>query len=156
MKSFFSALCLFFLATSQAQDITGERIRKMGDKKSSVYLERGIFHNGGAKHKATLKAVRHSFNAKEGVERVVFDFNEAQVPSIYGYVGGPQKKITLDFFDTELLKTVGAFGNSHFVEGINFFPIDSLSVELQLKGKVVVDVFTLSNPGRFILDIKGL
>ena len=54
---------LFFLILSvvvcaknlSAQDLTKERIRKLSSNKTSIYVENGIFHNGGVKQEAVLK-----------------------------------------------------------------------------------------------------
>lgn len=149
--------CLFLAQPVVAQNLLEERIRKVTTRKRSVFLDSGIFHNGTAKVKSQLKAIRHSFSKSQGYERLVFDFVSDEVPRIYGHIAGKEKKIYIDFFNTKMIDNVGSFGNSKFVESINFFPLsrDSLSVEVQFKKSVTVDLFYLKSPGRFVVDIKG-
>ncbi|PJB54161.1 MAG: hypothetical protein CO099_03135 [Bdellovibrio sp. CG_4_9_14_3_um_filter_39_7] len=42
------------------------------------------------------------------------------------------------------------------VKGINVFPFkdETLSLELEFKKKVSIDVFTLENPNRLVIDVK--
>lgn len=143
--------------TVSAQNLVEERIRRLDSRKKSVFLNRGIFHNGGPKIASSLKAVRHSYNAKLGHERLVMDFETAQVPRVYGHIATGEKKLYMDLFDTQIKGAIGSFGNSKYVESINFFPIsqDTLSVEIHFKQSVSVDIFYLDNPGRFVIDVKG-
>jgi hypothetical protein len=146
------------MATSlSAQDLLKERIRKLSSNKTSIYIEKGIFHNGGVKQEATLKTIRQSFNPKLGYERVVIDFNSSQVPKIYGHISAVDKKLYIDLFETTLDKDFKTTGAKHFVDKINVFPIESnyLSLEMNLKGKVNADIFYLDNPGRLVIDLKN-
>lgn len=150
-------LALFVLSsTAFSQDLFSERIRKLDSRKRSVYLESGIFHNGGEKRPSSLKGIRHSFSKSQGYERVVVDFTTAKLPRVYGHVSSKDKKLYLDLFDTDMTGTVSSFGNTKFVKAINFFPIteDSLSVEIIFKENVSVDVFYLTSPARLVVDIK--
>lgn len=151
-----SALVLLPIVAS-AQNLVEERIRRVSDRKKSVFLNRGIFHNGGPKVPSSLKAVRHSYNPKLGYERLVLDFETAQVPRVYGHIATGEKKLYMDLFDTQITGAIGSFGNSKYVETINFFPIshDTLSVEIHFKQSVSVDIFYLDSPGRFVIDVKG-
>ncbi len=157
MKKILIINILFLCNCIFGQGLLDERIRQISNKKRSVYLDRGIFHNGGPKHSATLKAVRHSYTKKLGYERVVFDFNTKETPRIYGNINGLQKKLYLDFFKTTVGNNIASFGKSIYVDSLNFFPIDkdSLSVELVFKKKVSVDIFSLENPGRLVIDVKN-
>lgn len=156
---------LFFLILMQlvfavklgAQDLTKERIRKLSSNKTSIYIEKGIFHNGGVKQEAVLKSIRQSFNPKLGFERIVIDFNSNQVPKVYGHISSQDKKIFIDLFDTTIAREFQTTGNKHFVEKINFFPIESnyLSMEMNLKTKVTADIFYLENPARLVIDLKN-
>ena len=156
---------LFFLILSvvvfaqnlSAQDLTKERIRKLSSNKTSIYVENGIFHNGGVKQEAVLKSIRQSYNGKLGFERIVLDFSTNQIPKVYGHISSLEKKLYIDFFDTTLDKVFQTIGIKHFVEKINFFPIESnyLSVEMKLKAKVNADIFYLENPGRLVIDLKN-
>lgn len=139
-----------------AQDLMKERIRKIGGKKRSVYFDEGVFHNGGPGAAGNLKGVRHSFSSASGFERIVFDFKEEQIPRVHGFLNKQKKKLYLDFYATELEKTIGSFGKSHFVERVDFFPItkEMLSLEIVFKENVLVDIFSLSKSGRLVIDVK--
>lgn len=157
------SLCFFiliqvFLSTNLlAQDLLKERIRKLSSNKTSIYIEKGIFHNGGVKQEAVLKTIRQSYNPKLGFERIVLDFNTNQVPKIYGHISAADKKLYIDLFSTSIAPNFQTVGNKHFVEKINFFPIESnyLSLELKLKMKVTADIFYLENPARLVIDLKN-
>jgi hypothetical protein len=157
MKYIISILVLFIgLNQVSAQDLLGERIRRITSRKKSIYLDKGIFHNGGPTVQSNLKTVRHNYNKRLGYERIVFDFKTAKIPKVYGHINSPSKNLYVDLFDTQIDKNVGSFGKTQFVDSINFFPIsrDTLSVELKFKEKVSVDIFYLENPGRLVIDIK--
>lgn len=157
MKIALSAI-IFFLTVSQvfSQNLLDERIRRLSSTKKSIFLDRGIFHNGGPKKATKLKAIRHNYSKSNGYERVVFDFSTSSIPRIYGYISMSERKLYIDFFKTAVPASLASFGNSKFVESINFFPIqkDTLSAEVLFKKKVSVDVFYLKSPGRFVIDIK--
>ena len=159
--SFYKATIVLFVAlfsvTSYSQNLLDERIRRVSARKRSIYLESGIFHNGGPKRSSKLKAIRHSFSGKKGYERLVFDFTTENLPRIYGYISGKDKKLYLDLFTTDLPDALNSFGNSRYVKSVNFFPIqnDTLSVEVLFKKNITLDVFYLKNPGRLVVDIKG-
>ncbi len=146
-----------FVLPSFSQNLMTERIRKVGGKKRSVYFNKGIFYSTSSKSETSLKAVRQSYLAKRGYERLVFDFTSNKPPKIYGYLSEDMKKVYIDFFDTSLKDDVGSFGNSKHVDNINFYPVgdESLSTEIKLKSDAKIDVFYLNNPGRLVIDIKG-
>jgi len=157
MKRILFFLCSVFISAQLfSQDLMKERIRKIPDRKKSVFFSEGIFHNGGPKGKSSLKALRHSFTPKAGFERLVFDLESDSPPRIYGHIMGDRTKISIDFFDTKLLKSVGSFGKSHYVETVNFYPFSEadLTIEIILKKPISVDLFTLEKPARLVLDIK--
>lgn len=147
---------VFFSINLSAQDLLKERIRKLNNNKTSIYIEKGIFHNGGVKQEAVLKTIRQSFNPKLGYERVVIDFNSNQIPKVYGHISSEDKKLHIDFFETTITKDFQITGNKHFVEKTNFFPIETnyLSMEMKLKAKVTADIFYLENPARLVIDLK--
>ena len=146
-----------FVSNLSAQDLMKERIRKLSSNKTSIYIEKGIFHNGGVKQEGVLKSIRQSYNPKLGFERIVIDFTTNQIPKVYGHISSQDKKLYIDLFDTTLAKDFQTIGNKHFIEKINFFPIESnyLSMELDLKAKVTADIFYLENPGRLVIDLKN-
>jgi hypothetical protein len=148
---------LIFATNLSAQDLMKERIRKLSSNKTSIYIEKGIFHNGGVKQEAVLKSIRQSFNPKQGFERIVIDFNSNQIPKVYGHISSIDKKLYIDLFDTTIAKDFQTIGSKHFVEKINFFPIESnyLSMEMKLKAKVTADIFYLENPARLVIDLKN-
>ena len=161
MKIIFLLLSVFCLTSSMSesafgQDLFKERIRKLSSNKTSIYVEKGIFHNGGVKLQSTLKSLRQSYNPKQGFERIVLDFSTNQVPKIYGHISNDEKKIYIDVFDTILAKDFKSVANTIHVEKFNFFPIESnhLSIDMKLKGKVIADIFYLENPGRLVIDLK--
>jgi hypothetical protein len=159
MKSL--VIFLIFVSTYHsslfAQDLLKERIRKIGITKSSIYIEKGIFHNGGVKQESIIKAIRQSYNPKQGFERIVIDFSTSNIPKVYGHISAIDKKIYIDFFDTSLAKDLQAVAKTRFVDKVNFFPIEEnfLSVEFKLKMKASADIFYLENPGRLVIDIKN-
>jgi len=158
MKIILCTLTLLLVSSfSYGQNLHDEKIRKITSRKRSIYFDKGIFHNGGLKRRSELKAVRHSYVKKRGYERVVFDFKTAKVPRIYGTVSMKEKKLYFDFFNTKIPSSISSFGDSRYIKGINFFPLskDSLSLEVDFKSNVSVDIFYLESPGRLVVDIKG-
>lgn len=159
MKKLLFILFFLVLGSSNAysQDLLGESIRKVTNRKKSIYLDSGIFHNGKVENKAVLKAVRHFFNSKTGFERIVFDFEGKEIPRIYGHMAGKDKKIFIDFFSTDLNKNLNSFGSSRFVKSLDIYPIgkETVSFELSMKEKFTADVFYLENPGRLVIDVKN-
>ena len=147
---------LLLSSSVSAQNLLQERIRRISPRKRSIYLDTGIFHNGGPKINSKLKAVRHSYVAKRGYERVVFDFTTNELPRVYGYISRSENKLFLDLFETDVPASLTSFGDSKYVKELLFFPIqkDTLSVEVVFKSNVTLDVFYLSNPGRLVIDIK--
>lgn len=148
---------IIFLTNLSAQDLMKERIRKLSSNKTSIYIEKGIFHNGGVKLESVMKTIRESFNPKQGFERIVIDFSTGQIPKVYGHISSLDKRLYIDFFDTTLQKDFKEIAVTRFIEKINFFPIENnhLSMELKLKAKVTADVFYLDNPGRLVIDLKN-
>ncbi|MEI8346900.1 MAG: hypothetical protein WCG27_05505 [Pseudomonadota bacterium] len=149
---------LFLSNLALSQDLLGERIRKIDTHKKSVFMDRGIFHNGAIKTNSQIKAIRHSLNkeGKDTFERLVVDFTSAKVPRIYGHLSATEKKMFIDFFDTDVDPKIASFGKSKYVQNINFFPMSKelLSVEISFKNKVTTDIFYLESPGRLVIDVK--
>lgn len=157
-------LSLLFLILMQivvpalsAQDLMKERIRKLSSNKTSIYIEKGIFHNGGVKQEAILKSIRQSFNPKQGFERIVIDFNSNQIPKVYGHISSLDKRLYIDLFDSTIAPDLQTIASTRYIEKINFFPIESnhLSMEIKLKTKATADIFYLENPGRLVIDLKN-
>lgn len=151
---------LIFLMNTKSvsgQDLLKERIRKLSSNKTSIYVEKGIFHNGGVKLGSTLTSIRQSYNPKQGFERIVIDFSTNQIPKIYGHISSEEKKLYLDVFETTLAKDLKTVASTKFIEKINFFPIETnhISIDMRLKSKVIADIFFLENPGRLVIDLKN-
>lgn len=146
-----------FASNLSAQDLMKERIRKLNSNKTSIYIEKGIFHNGGVKQEAVLKSIRQSFNSKLGFERIVMDFNSNQIPKVYGHISSKDLRIYVDLFDTTIAPDFQTIAGTRYIEKIDFFPIESnhLSMEIKLKAKVTADIFYLDNPGRLVIDLKN-
>ncbi|MCO4793595.1 MAG: hypothetical protein KC493_07780 [Bacteriovoracaceae bacterium] len=158
MKKFIAILITTFIFQPLfAQDLLSERIRKLTGRKKSIYFDKGIFHNGSTSSSSKLVKIRHNYSKKNGYERIVLDFETNSIPRVYGHISSSEKKIYLDLFNTKLGKKLDSFGNSKFIETINFFPIDhdKVSLELQTKLKVNAEVFYLKSPGRLIIDIRS-
>lgn len=145
-----------FTSLAKAESLMEEKIRRISTRKKSVYLSKGIFHNGGPKIKSKLKAVRQNYSSKLGYERLVFDFETAQLPRVYGYISEERKKLYIDFFETDMSQALGSFGNSRYVKAINFFPIQEgiLSAEVIFKNNISIDLFSLESPARLVIDLK--
>ncbi len=154
---FLIILQMILFSNLRAQDLLKERIRKLSNNKTSIYVEKGIFHNGGVKQEAILKSIRWSHPPKQGFERIVIDFNSNQIPKVYGHFSSQDKKLNVDFFDTTVAKDIQDIAGAKFVEKVSFFPIESnyLSMEVKLKAKVTADIFYLENPGRLVIDFKN-
>lgn len=144
--------------TALAQNLMGERIRKLQGRKTGIFIDKGIFHNGSIKSSSSLSSLRHFYDKSSKSERIVFDFSTKQIPKVYGLISRKEKKIYIDFFATELKGNVGTFGSSHFVDSINFYPWNdgSVSIEMTFKENISYDLFYLDTPGRLVLDVKGL
>lgn len=159
MRISLTLMIFFLLAISQnvfSQDLLKERIRKLTSNKTSIYIEKGVFHNGASKQEAVMKSIRQSFNPKLGYERIVIDFNASTMPKIYGHINSQDKEIYVDFFETTLAKDLQTIGSTRFVEKVNLFPIESnyLSMEMKLKSSASADIFYLENPARLVIDFK--
>ncbi len=155
MKKIF--ILLIFLSFGLfAQSLFEQQIRKILATKKSIYYSNGIFQKWGPSVPSNLKSMRHSFVKENGYERLVFDFSTTEIPKVYAHLSEANNKIYIDFFDSKILNEVGSLGNSEYVKGINFFPVDqdSLSVEILLKKKMSAEFFFLSNPGRLVIDLK--
>lgn len=154
---FFTFLISLFSNSVFSQDLLKERIRKLTSNKTSVYIEKGIFHNGGVKVASSLKAVRQSYNPKQGFERIVLDFSTDQLPKIYGHISSVDQKIYLDLFESTLAPDLKTISVTRYIEKMNLFPIESnhVSLEMKLKSKVIADIFYLENPARLVIDLKN-
>ena len=156
-KTWIVFLTMMLTQVSFGQDLLSERIRKLTGRKKSIYFDKGIFHNGNNSGMSKLMNIRHNYSKTNGYERIVLDFSTKSVPRIYGHISSSERKIYVDLFNTTIVKSLDSFGNSKFVESINFFPIDKdkVSLELQTKLKVNAEVFYLESPGRLIIDIRS-
>ncbi len=153
----FIVFAFAFSCFASSNNLLESKIIKLTATKTSTYATEGIFSNGkGEMASAELKAIRHAFTEAEGYERLVFDFASDELPQIYGNISGKNKKIYLDLSNTILSSKIDSFGNSKFVESVDLFPItpELLSLEINLRDQLSVDVFYLKSPGRLVIDIR--
>jgi hypothetical protein len=144
-----------FSFSALAQNLNDERIWKLSDRKKAIYLSHGIFHlNQGAK--SSITGIRSSNVVDRGYERVVIDFAGATAPKVYGHINEASKKISVDFFDTNVAPQISSLKNTKNVKAVDFLAIDQnqVTMELQLKSKLTFDVFYLENPARLVIDIR--
>jgi len=158
MRSIVLLFAVFTLGSSTVfgQNLLKERIWKISSKKRSIFFDKGVFHSAANSKMQKLSGIRNSYVPARGYERVVFDFTGALPPRIYGHISSTDKKVYIDFFNTELAKQLANLNNTKFLTDIQFFNIeqDHVSVELVFKDKVSFDVFYLENPARLVIDIK--
>tara|TARA_Y100001936_G_C16091801_1_gene686946 strand:+ start:2632 stop:3102 length:471 start_codon:yes stop_codon:yes gene_type:complete len=152
-------LILVVLALSSfasAQNLLTERIWKISSRKRSIFFDQGVFHSDLKPSPSTLTSIRNSYKPSKGYERIVFDFNSTTPPKVYGHISQKDKKIRLDFFNTELQKSMESVSNVKYLKDISFFNIDkeNLSVEISFKADVSFDIFYLENHGRIVIDAK--
>jgi len=158
MRKMILAISFFiFAGNALAQNLMNERIRKLQGRKTAVYLDKGVFHNGPVVNNSSLSSLRHFYDKAKKRERIVFDFSSKEIPKLYGLISRVEKKVYIDFFNTELKGDVKTFGASHFVDSINFYPWSdgSVSIEMTFKENIFADLFYLQTPGRLVLDVKG-
>ncbi len=155
MKLILTFLLIVVCGSAFALNLTSEHIHKIPERKKTIYFNSGIFHNGNKTGEAKLKAVRHSFAEKQNYERLVFDFDSNKMPKVYGGFIDAKNQLHLDFFKVSLESGVNSFGKSVMVDTINFFPIqgETLALEVNFKFKVKVELFTLENPARLVVDV---
>ena len=144
---------------SHGQDLLNSRIRKLNGSKTAIFHSEGIFHYRGRKKidQSSLKLIRYSYSQKKGYERIVLDFNSGEIPNIYGYFTSTKKRLYIDLFNTILNDGITSIGSAKYVKSVNFYPWsdNTVSVELDFRNKVSVDVFYLESPGRLVVDIKS-
>lgn len=150
------SLMFIISVNAYSQNLNNIKIRNIEDKKTSVYVNEGIFHHRAKKQKTTLKKIRQNFTAKRGYERIVFDFATQEIPNIYGHIDSDGHKITFDMMFTEVKSGINAFGKKEFVKSVDFFPVskDTVSVEIVLSKKVKTEVFRL--PSKLVFDFMAL
>lgn len=155
MKFIFVWLCLLTVTPLLAQNLMEERIWKVAPRKKSIFLDSGVFHHSSAIKTSSITAVRNSAVNGRGYERVVIDFNSSTIPKIYGHIT-PEKKVSVDFFDTAIMTSQPQMKNSKFVKSVDFISVDgkTMTMEMSLKGKSSFDIFYLENPGRLVIDIR--
>ncbi|WP_408098491.1 hypothetical protein ACJVC5_06145 [Peredibacter sp. HCB2-198] len=155
MKFIFIWLCLLVVTPVLAQNLMEERIWKVAPRKKSIFLDSGVFHYNSNLKTASIMGVRNSAVNGRGYERVVIDFNSSTIPKIYGHIT-PNKKVSIDFFDTNIQTSQPNMKNSKFVKAVDFISVDgkTMTMEMSLKGKSSFDIFYLENPGRLVIDIR--
>jgi len=138
-----------------AQNLTEERIWKLGSKKKSIYLSSGVFHQNVGSN-SVIASIRSSSSAQQGYERVVIDFAGSAIPKLYGHISESDKKISVDFFQTNVIPSLKSLTNTKYIKSVDFVAIDKeqVTMEINLKNKYNFDVFYLESPGRLVIDIR--
>jgi len=146
---------VFQMSALFAQNLMEERIWKVSPRKKSIFLDSGVFHYNSSVKNLAVSSIRNSVVPGRGFERVVVDFNGDKIPKIYGHIS-PNKKLSIDFFDTKISTNQTILKNSKYIKDVNFVTVDdnNLTLELSLKTKSSFDVFYLENPGRLVIDIR--
>ena len=156
MKVYLLVIILSISSLVSAQDLLNERIWKISARKRSIFLDKGIFHSDVNPMQQKLTNVRNSYVPARGYERIVFDFSSNRPPKVYGKISNKEKKVYIDFFNTDLATNIQKLKNIKLLKSVDFFSIDegSLSVELTFSTEASYDIFYLENPGRLVIDAK--
>lgn len=149
-------LQFLFLSNIFAEDLLKERIWKISSRKRSIFLDKGVFHSESKATLQNLIGIRNSYVAARGYERIVFDFSSKIPPKIYGKISKADKKIYVDFFETNLGAKAEQLKNIKFLKNVDFFTLDKnkTTAELNFSKEVSFDIFYLENPGRLVIDVK--
>ena len=155
--NYFFLTFVFLLSIFKAFPYEGGDIMEIQNIKRSIYRDTGIFHNGIKDNKNVLNSIRHSGKLMDSYERIVFDFKEGGIPQVYAHIDQGSKKLQIDFLRTKLGQNLNPAFKSHRVREINLFPLadDVLSAELLLKENTYVEIFSLKNPARLVIDFKN-
>lgn len=150
-----SLLILLVGYSAFAQNLTEERIWKLGSKKKSIYLSSGVFHQNTGSN-AAIASIRSSSAGQQGYERIVIDFAGTSIPKLYGHISESEKKISVDFFQTSVNPQLKSLTNTKYVKSVDFLAIDKdqVTMEINLKNKYNYDVFYLESPGRLVIDVR--
>ncbi|MBC77398.1 MAG: hypothetical protein CME64_15445 [Halobacteriovoraceae bacterium] len=153
---FLILIALALSSFASAQNLLTERIWKISSRKRSIFFDQGVFHSDLKPGPKTLISIRNSYRSSKGYERIVFDFGSATPPKVYGHISQEDKKIRMDFFNTDLQRSMKSVSDVKYLKDISFFNIDkeNLSVEISFKSDVSFDIFYLENPGRIVIDAK--
>ena len=86
----------------------------------------------------------------------MFDFSSNKPPKVYGKISKKDKKVYVDFFNTNLGAKAEQLRNIKFLKNVDFFTLDknTTTVELNFSKDVSFDIFYLENPGRLVIDVK--
>lgn len=138
-------------------------VYKTEPKKTQVYIHEGIIEGGESEVNASFVTnIRRSKNAD--FERVVLDFDSKKIPAFHISVEPKMKRILFTisgntkptFNGAQILKQ---FKKSGIIDSIELFPkIDekNWTFNIKLKRDVPVEVFTLSQPERIVMDLKTI
>ena len=155
---YFTFFVLTYLSTAIfCLGYEGGDLMEIKTSKRSIYRDSGIIHNGIKENKNILKNLRHSGKKINSYERIVFDFEQDNIPQVYAYIDQANNKLQIDFLRTKLSKKLKPIFKSHRVKEVNFFPLadDVLSTELLLKKNTYVEIFSLDKPARLVIDFKN-
>ena len=132
-----------------------EKVWKVDSRKKAIYFNGGIFHSGAKSIPSRLIRIRRSHRKDKGYERIVFDFDTKEPPKIYGHLAGSENKLYVDFFASDIESTVKFPEGSQYASSANFLAdAGVLSVEVNFKTDIKMEIFYLSSPGRVVMDFK--
>lgn len=158
-KIVFIVFLQFIISASFAQNILTEKKIHMPSEKTGRFYSQGIFHNGKVDLSSKLKAIRHAYNHRTGVERIVFDFTTQKVPRIYSYASG-KKTLNIDFLETALNKGIGDLNEMNHVLNFDFYVLNgNASLQINFKENVAFDIFYLEkgeSSARLVIDTKRI
>lgn len=137
-----------------AQDLEKQTIVDLKNDKTDHYLEEGVWRKKTG-DQSVLNSIRHSFYDSRKFERIVLDFKDQKLPRVHAVNSSKYKRIFLDLFDTGSSPKEKTIEGSHFVKALDFYRLDNqvLSLELGLDKGRKVEIFSLSNPPRLVIDI---
>lgn len=154
---FLTLFFIFFCISIGAQDLAKMSVFEIKKDKAQRYKLEGVFRQKNNSVKmAQIVDIRKSFNPECICERVVFDFKTSLPKEIYLVLSAKHKRIFMDLMATNTDKYFNPFAKSKKVTDIKYYKLDSekLSVEMGLKDQSKIEVFTLDNPSRLVIDIK--
>jgi hypothetical protein len=143
-----------------------------GDMKRHQYVHNGVIVGGESGKSFTLLDVRRLLSAKDKIERIFLDLGDERgqplILKISYFQVGVEKDLSRVVIELSQMsasavdakKMSKVFLNSPYVKAatIQYDPIDaSLSIQLNLKKKMMVEAFQLISPdkaGRIVVDLK--
>ena len=153
-------LLIFSLAGSA---VGNTEVYRAEPKKTQVYIREGVIEGGSETVQSVfISNIRRSKNAD--FERVVLDVDSKQIPSFHISVEPNQKRLLITIKGNaktsyDAPHVLGQFKKSLLIEKVELFPkLDEQhwTFSIRLKREVPVEAFTLSEPGRIVVDLKSI